>query len=262
MKITNETRTGIFVLICLGALGALLMRVGNASWFEKQYTLKARFHFVEGVKANAPVRFCGVDVGVVSAIRILDGDETWVEVDLKIDEGTKIRVDSKALVSQLGLMGEKYVEIRAGSPGSAHAKEGDVLPATDPVRIDDLIEIGKKVAGDISTVTVKVGNAADNIGSLAKNLDVTIGENKPKIGNLFDNLEQTSDYFVDFSQDLKFHPWKVLARGKELSKDDMAREKIEWRKRHNKPVDERALGASVPPPAETPELSKSNFARR
>jgi ABC-type transporter Mla subunit MlaD len=259
MKISNETRTGVFVLICLGALGVLLMRVGNASWFEKGYTLHARFHFVEGVKKNSPVRYCGVDVGDVRAIRILDGDETWIEVDLWVNESVKIRNNSKALVAQLGLMGEKYVEIRAGEPGAPYAKEGDLLPSQDPVRLDDLIDIGKKVAGDISTVTVKIGSAADNVGSLAKNLDVTISENKPKIGNLFDNLEQTSDYFVDFSQDLKAHPWKVLARGKELSKSELAAEKIEWRRKHGKPVPEAALQETVPA---APAAAKQNFASR
>lgn len=268
MKISNETKTGVFVLMCLVALGALLMRVGNESWFAKGYLLRARFHFVEGVKVNSPVRYCGVDVGEVRAIRILDADETWVELDLRILEPHKVRSDSKALVSQLGLMGEKYVEIRAGSPGAPYAKEGDLLPTQDPVRLDDIVEIGKKVAGDISNVSQKVGTASEKIGDaavhfgdLSKNLNVTITENKPKIGNIFDNLEQTSDNFVDFSQDLKFHPWKVLARGKELTKSEMTREKVEWRKKHGKPVTagvEEAVTAEASPAAP----AKQNFAAR
>lgn len=264
MKISNETKTGVFVLLCLAALGVLLMRVGNASWFEKGYILHARFHFIEGVKTNSPVRFCGVDVGEVRAVRVLDADETWIELDLWLKSNTKIRQDSKTLVSQLGLMGEKYIEIRSGSPGSPYAKEGDVLPSQDPMRLDDIVDIGKKLATDFSSVSQKVGsasekigNAAENVGTLAKNLDGTITENKPKIGNIFDNLEQTSDNFVDFSQDLKTHPWKVLARGKESSKDEMSRDKIEWRKKHGKSVVE-TVPVSASSPAEIP-AAKQNF---
>ena len=218
MKISNETKTGIFVLICIAALAGLLIRVGNFSWGKKGYILKTRFHFSGGVKKNAPVCLSGVNVGEVRDIRLLyEGKDTVAEASLWLEDGTQVRTDSVANVSTLGLMGEKYVEIRAGSLGEI-AREGDVIAGDDPVRLEELINIGKKVATDI-------GKAASDISSLTQHIDGVVQDNRPKIGNIFDNLEETSENFNDFSQDVKYHPWKVLARGKEVSREQMLKER-------------------------------------
>jgi hypothetical protein len=58
-------------------------------------------------------------------------------------------------------------------------------------------------------------------------VDEAIQDNRPKIDNIFNNLEQTSENFNDFSQDIKYHPWKILAKGKETPKEVMAKERAQ-----------------------------------
>ncbi len=218
MKLTNETKTGIFVLICLAALLGLLIKVGNFTFFKKGYLLHARFHFTGGVKANAPVRLSGVDVGEVRAIRLMDeGQETFAEVDLWLQNGVQVRKDSKATISTMGLMGEKYVEIRVGQSGE-FAPPNDLLASEDPVRLEELIEIGKKVATDVGTMAKSITKVADHV-------DDAIQDNRSKLDSIFDNLEETSGNFNDFSQDVKYHPWKVLAKGKETPKEQMTKDR-------------------------------------
>ena len=255
MKISNEMKTGIFVLICLAALVGLLIKVGNFTFFKKGYMLHSRFHFTGGVKTNAPVRLSGVDVGEVRAIRLAnDATETYAEVDLWFEDDVKIRKDSKATVSTLGLMGEKYVEIRVGtSPDFAAPNE--TLNSEDPVRLEELIEIGKKVATD-------VGSMAKDISKVANHVDEAIQENRSKLDNIFTNLEETSENFNDFSQDVKYHPWKVLAKGKEVPRSEMERdrearrlEKARVRGKAADAVQETAATASASEPAKL----KQNF---
>ena len=233
LKLSNETKTGLFVILCVVALGVLLIKVGNFNLFKKGYIIKSHFHFTGGVKKNSPVRLSGVDVGEVKAIRMIYGDDTKVEMDLWVDEGTKIRADSHAYVTTLGMMGEKYIEIKAGTSSAAYAAEGDSIPGDDPVRLEELMEIGTKVAGDI-------GQMARDISRVANHVDDAIQGNRSKLENIFSNLEETSENFNDFSQDVKHHPWKVLMKGKELSKEEMERERAKRRS--------RKAGAIVPAP--------------
>jgi phospholipid/cholesterol/gamma-HCH transport system substrate-binding protein len=184
--------------------------------------IKSHFHFTGGVKKNSPVRLSGVDVGEVKDIRVIYGDDTVVEVDLWLEDGTKVRRDSRAYVTTLGMMGEKYIEIKAGTSAAEYATAGDLIPGDDPVRLEELIEIGTKVATDI-------GQMAKDISKVANHVDDAIQGNRSKLDNIFDNLEETSENFNDFSQDVKFHPWKVLAHGKETSKEEMARDRAEKR---------------------------------
>jgi phospholipid/cholesterol/gamma-HCH transport system substrate-binding protein len=218
IKMTNEAKTGIMVFICLAVLGALLMKVGNFSFVKKGYAVKARFHYTEGVKKNAPVRLSGVDVGDVKDVKLIYGDEVLVEADLWLNEGTKLRKNSKAYVTTLGMMGEKYIEIRPGSMDAAYAVDGDMIDSKDPVRLEDLIEIGTKVADDI-------GKMARDISKVANHVDGAVVDNRQKLDKIFDNLEETSENFAEFSQDVKHHPWKVLMKGKEKPKDELTKER-------------------------------------
>lgn len=220
IKMSNEARTGILVLVSLVALGALVLKVGNFGFFKKGYTLRSRFHYTAGVKKHAPVRLSGVDVGEVKDIVLSYGEETLIEAVLRIDEGVKIRKDSKVYVTTLGLMGEKYIEIKAGTSAAQYAEEGDVIPGQDPVRLEELMEMATKVAED-------VGQMAKDISRVANTVDATVTENRPKLGKIFDNLEYTSQNFRDFSEDLKWHPWKVLAKGKEKPKAEIAKARAE-----------------------------------
>ena len=249
VKMSNETKTGLFVLICLAALGGLLIKVGNFNLFKKGYIIKSHFHFTGGVKKSSPVRLSGVDVGEVKAIRMVYGDDTQVEMDLWVDEDTKVRLDSHAYVTTLGLMGEKYIEIKAGTPSSEYAKAGDSIPGDDPVRLEELIQIGTKVAGD-------VGQMARDISKVANHVDGVVQGNRSKLYNIFSNLEETSENFNDFSQDVKHHPWKVLMKGKEVSKEEMERERAERRakKAGSSPVETAAT-----PTASDKPRTKQNF---
>ena len=219
MSLNNEIKTGIFVVICLVAFGALAAKVGNFTFTKKGYILKTKFHFTGGVKKHAPVCLSGVEVGEVKDIRLLYDEDTVVELDLWIQDGIKIRLDSKSMATTLGLMGEKYIEIKAGA-AAEYAKNGDRIAGEDPFRMEELVDIGKKVAGDISKTT-------QDIGSVARHVDEVIVENRPKIGDMLENFDETSENFRDFSEDVKYHPWKVLLKGREVPKAERDRARAE-----------------------------------
>ena len=204
IKISNEAKTGVLVLVALLTLGALLLKVGNFGLFKKGYVIKSQFHYTAGVKKNAPVRLSGVDVGEVRELVLHYGDEMLIETVFWIDEGVKIRKDSKAYVTTLGLMGEKYVEIKAGTSSAEYAKPGDEILSQDPVRLEELIEMATQVAGDI-------GKMAKDISKVANNVNGVIDENKPKLapemfGYLAFNHHEIMVFERHFSHETRLPP--------------------------------------------------------
>lgn len=267
MKISNETKTGLFVLICLAALFGLLIKVGNFTFFKQGYEIKTLFKFSGGVKKNAPVRLSGVDVGEVRGIRLLYGDSsTEAEVTLWLEEGTKVRKDAIASVATLGLMGEKYVEIKPGA-SQEFVSRGEPIQSDEPFSLEELVDIGKKVAADISKTSQDISKVANRADEVIGHVDDLIKENRPKIDGLFDNLEETAENFNDFSQDVKYHPWKVLMKGKEVSKDQLLRDRearrVQKAKQRGKTY-EPSVSLDTPIAAAQESLSKNkkNFSSR
>ena len=218
-KVSNELKTGVAVLGSVLILAGILYKTGDLNFGKKGYLINTEFSFSGGVKKFAPVNLAGVEVGEVQDLTITyDENRTAVEAVLWIEDGVKIRQDSLAVISTLGLMGEKYVEIDAGS-SSEFIRPGESIASKDPVRFEELIEDAEVVLGELADL---LKDAKPKISNILTNLDGILETNRPRIDTILVNLEETSEYFRDFSEDIKHHPWKVLAKGKEKTPEQLA----------------------------------------
>lgn len=233
-KLSNEIKTGIAVLASVLILLGIFLKTGDIGVKQKGYTVKTRFQSAAGIKQFAPVRLAGVEVGEVRDVKLLyEADATVVEATLWVEQHVKLRKDAEAMMSSLGLMGEKYVEIRPGK-GTEFVEPGGTILARDPVNFDELMEKAS-VAMDEATATMKefkslavhadelLVEAKPKVMNVLTNLDGILDKNRPKLDNIMSNLEVTSEYFKEFSEDVRHHPWKVLIKGKELTPEEMAK---------------------------------------
>jgi len=62
------------------------------------------------------------------------------------------------------------------------------------------------------------GRIIENTESATKSLDEILTGNKDELERIMTNAEEVSSNFVDFSEDIKRHPWKLLVKGKEQDK--------------------------------------------
>jgi phospholipid/cholesterol/gamma-HCH transport system substrate-binding protein len=256
VKVSNELKTGIVIVVAVGLLVGILYRTGDLSFGKRGYTVKTRFETIQGLKKFAPVRLSGLEVGEIRRLlTIYEPERTLIEAELWVQEGTKLRADSVAVVSTLGLMGEKYVEVHAGvSPD--FAKPGALIESKETVSMDDVMENAQLALTDIRR--------------FVNNLDGVIGENRGKVGRIVDNLEETTEYFKEFAEDVKYHPWKVLAKGKEKTPEEI--EKLRAERKARKAAEAAAAGqapavvrseeGTEAPQAAPPAPAKSNFAAK
>ncbi|MFH1867520.1 MAG: MlaD family protein [Candidatus Omnitrophota bacterium] len=207
--LTNEVKTGFMVMVCLIILIGFTVSVGRLSVFQKQYRIKAVFSKVAGVENDSPVRLCGVEIGKVESVGLLYKDqETKVEATLLLDKDAKPREDSRAFVTTLGLMGEKYIELSSGSKGAAFLKPGSTIQGEEPLQMEDLFEAGKKIASEVETTL-------GDISRLARHLDELVVENREDIDEVIGNIKRTTANFEEFSADIKSNPWKLMIKSKE-----------------------------------------------
>jgi phospholipid/cholesterol/gamma-HCH transport system substrate-binding protein len=194
-----ELKVGIFVFIGLTIMVTFVLLISDIKTLTTGYHAKFRFNFINGVKVGAPVRFAGVDVGEVKEIKIiLNAKErkTDVEISGLIRQSVKIPIDSTVWVNTLGLLGEKYIEIIPGKNYRAFLKPDETLVGNDPIAMQEITEIAKKITHDIDETIVKLMNKEGTIGKLL--YDDTI----------YKELEA-------LAVDLRKHPWKLFWKTKE-----------------------------------------------
>lgn len=160
-------RVGAFVLVALGALAAIVLSLSaEQGLFRARYSLVAYFSDVQGLVPGAAVRLAGTRVGQVQSVDIVDrdGDVPAVRVKLQIDDSVRERVreDSMAEITQVGVMGDQIVQLSIGTATSPVLADGAELRTNEPF--------------DLGAMIVKGGRALDSIESLASNLNESLDE--------------------------------------------------------------------------------------
>ncbi len=193
-----ELKVGSFVLLALAGLSYFIFSVSNLSLFEKGHVLQAVFGFANGLKEAAPVRLAGVEAGLVKNMEVFtdasDNQRTKVRVTMWIKEGVEIPVDSKVTINQLGLLGEKYVEIIPGA-STEFFKAGTVIVGFDPVPME-------KISERVNALTEKLDKTIDNINKGQGTVGKFLTDE-----SIYRNLDE-------LTADLKANPWKLLYRPK------------------------------------------------
>ena len=152
MKNTLETRLGIFVALAVIAAVLILETVGGIERFRRGYRLNALFKNVQELKVGDRVKMAGVEVGRVEKIT-LDEAKDKVRVSMKLHRNATVRTDSLATVKFVGLMGQNYVAVDFGKPGSPRAEEGAYLNSVEQADFSDMMQKIDDVASGVQNLT-------------------------------------------------------------------------------------------------------------
>ena len=134
---------GGFALAALAALVvAILSLSAQQGIFQARYRLVAYFDNVQGLVSGAAVRLAGTQVGQVGSVdlSVRPGGEPAVKVMLQVDEEVqqRIRADSVALITTVGLLGDQIVEISIGTrSGTSDPSCANDSPTPDNVAKSD-----------------------------------------------------------------------------------------------------------------------------
>lgn len=204
----NDFKIGLVVILALVLLLALTFKVNKFSLTQAGYELKAAFIDSSGIEKNAPVRLSGVEVGKVKDLRLIyDAAGTHVLLTLWLDKAAKVRKDSEAFVTTLGLMGEKYVELTVGSADSPFLPAGSTIIGRAPFDTAKFIEKGEQIADNLDQAIISVRKLSEGVNEV-------VIVHREDLNKMLKNLVETSENIKAFSEDVKWHPWKLIRKSK------------------------------------------------
>jgi phospholipid/cholesterol/gamma-HCH transport system substrate-binding protein len=197
-KMGTETKVGIFVLLGIIVLTFMTITVGKFHLGkEAGYRVYAVFDSAAGVDRNSPVRIAGVHVGTVEGISLEGGK---AKITLRIPPTVQLYEDAKAYLRSEGLLGERYVEISAGSEDKPRLKEeGLIQQGAPPVSLDQVLSrlggIGEDFKGVLKPLgeilkgvdAEKVGHVVSNFEAFSRDLPPLAADARETLGN-FKNI--------------------------------------------------------------------------
>jgi phospholipid/cholesterol/gamma-HCH transport system substrate-binding protein len=152
---SSAAKVGIFMLVILAILGYFVLKIERVSVGggpAKKVT--AIFDSVAGLEKKSKVRVAGVPVGEVTNIRLRPDGKAEVEMD--IDRDVELHNGAFARIVNLGLLGEKYIEIVPGPVNAPQMPEQQALRGTQPASIDDVTNQISAIATDVKAITASL----------------------------------------------------------------------------------------------------------
>lgn len=136
-KINVETGVGIFLIAGLLCLGYLSIKLGDLNLFgTEQYSVKAKFANVSGLKEGAVVEIAGVSVGKVANIQLNDYEAL---VEMLINPGVKLQEDSIASIRTQGIIGDKYVKVKIGGSDEFIGDGEEIFETESAIELEELV---------------------------------------------------------------------------------------------------------------------------
>jgi phospholipid/cholesterol/gamma-HCH transport system substrate-binding protein len=180
----SELKIGALAVAALFLAALIIIAVGGQTGFAWQrYSIKTKFHDVQGLKSGAIVRVAGVEVGKVTDVDF-SGPEVEVVLSLRKDMQARVTTDSRASIGSLSLLGEPIIDVTPSATGTS-LKDGDFIPPG-------------RAQGQLSDVATSASAGLEQATGLLK--DIRAG--KGTVGQFFTDqrLYNDIDAFVDSAQ--------------------------------------------------------------
>ena len=195
-------RLGLFVVVSLFILAALLFLLGGRKLFQPTFTFETYFNeSVAGLEIGAPVRFRGVPLGQVTEILTsiaayerhvpLDKGRAYIVVRVKVslsaDEAEQMERHAAQLVKRglraqtqlAGITGQQYLALDFFDPAKLPPLEFQWTPKhtyvpSAPSRTTEIIASAQAFLANLNELDVK--RLGENLNTLIVDLDKTLGE--------------------------------------------------------------------------------------
>ncbi len=174
----QKVRLGSFMILAILAMVATVGTLaGLKLWNPKDRYIVRYKESVSGLEVGSAVKMKGVRVGRVDSVTVEDVET--VRVDLSLDPGTPIKVDTQAVVTSRGLTGLNFIELTGGS---AHS------PRLAPNSARSVIQPGDSI---VHTLTGKAIDISQKVEQVLNNLLPITGEdNRTKLRSLLTNTDK------------------------------------------------------------------------
>jgi phospholipid/cholesterol/gamma-HCH transport system substrate-binding protein len=179
----SKLKVGAVITLALATLFFTVFFAGGIeNILSPKVEVQAQIHDVKGLRKGSPVWLSGIEIGSVKEIHLHPQYGAVITLALNKSAMQYVKKDSRASVLTMGLLGDKYVELSAGTPEAGIIKPGDMIAGAAQLELKDVMEVGTVSIQRMSDFIKKLDNLLTKIergeGTVTKFLtDPTLYDN-------------------------------------------------------------------------------------
>lgn len=225
----NTIIIGSFAIATIIGAFMFVMWLGQIQLSREFSTYEVYFQgSVSGLSVASDVRYNGIKVGSVKGIYLDDDDPNVVRVQLEIEAGAPVKVDTIAQMAFLGVTGVSFIELTGGSADSIALvpKPGKYYAVIQSQRssIQELMETAPNIIAQSNMLLLQgakllsdenVTRFSDILGDLERVMSA-IAERDGEIGDLIAHAAATSEKIDAMASDFPEMSTEILAAARSI----------------------------------------------
>jgi phospholipid/cholesterol/gamma-HCH transport system substrate-binding protein len=202
-----ERVAGLFVLTAfLGFCTSLASIALKQGWFETKVYFTTYFDNAEGVHPGTVVQISGLRAGSVEEVELTVDNKIFLKFYVFSKFAEKVRRDSIASLIRPFVIGERVIDISAGSQFSETLAADSLLPSTEAFDLMTVMS-GRKLGNYLSTMS-------DMMGNLKALAEAFLDKNRTEaLVRMFDRIEP-------LIKNLNLMSTEVTKMTKQMNKDE------------------------------------------
>jgi phospholipid/cholesterol/gamma-HCH transport system substrate-binding protein len=207
-----EFKVGLMVLIVSGIIAGMSLKASQDTTYLG--SSRGAWFYIDdasGLVKNSGVRMAGIQVGIIKDIKLQNGQ---ARVEMVLQGDVPVTKSARIEIRPNGILGDKHVEIIAGDPRDPPLRNDEqIIVVDDRASVDRLISEVSKITKSLSTVAENIkeategdnekplGKIINNIEKLTGDLSSLVASKKGELGDIVDNLKETTDTINDLIND-------------------------------------------------------------
>jgi len=220
MKRNQAAAVGAFVVFGVLLFGVGLFFIGDRRMlFNSSVEVYTEFANISGLEDGAKVRVAGMDAGEVSSIQVPSNPSARFRVKLRIREDLHqlLRVDSVATIQTDGLVGNKFVQVEAGTDRAQIVPALGTIPSREAFelsamlqRMSDTVDLVRNTIVDLKSGVDDALQSITDTANEAQNLLSDVGTDAREIMASTQKVSQDLNVIVSGVRDGKGSVGKLL----------------------------------------------------
>ena len=222
---TTEAKVGAFVLSCFAVAAFTVIYLLNAQYSGGTSPYRTYLRYAGGLEPGASVLYGGMNVGKVTAVRPWEKDPSRIEILLEVKKNTPLNEKSVAKLGFVSVMNNAALSITTGTSDAKRLPPDSTIISQEAASLDEIAGKLASVAdsanslitqaqGELNDISGNVNHLIANLDTMTgpqnqkkvqailDNVDRLIGDERPKIARLTDQLAKVSGHADDTIQNV------------------------------------------------------------
>ncbi|HEX8949336.1 MAG TPA: MlaD family protein [Dissulfurispiraceae bacterium] len=194
----EEVKAGIIVVSSFVILSAFVILIGGARLFEKNDIYYVKVKNSAGLEEGSQVRLGGVRIGSIIGIKEPSAPGESITLKLGVKKGTPLYKGTRAVISQIGMVGDIYLFLSVKNTTEGRILPGEVIPSDEQIEFNALMAKLDEVSVSVHALIKDVDKIfsqknIENVESLIRNTNKAIVSGSSNINQIALGLKNTND---------------------------------------------------------------------